>query len=340
MIGIQDYRDKISNSAQLGGIETSVLDNGVGRGVRIAWINTGTGLRYKVLIDRAMDISDAFYNQYSLAWLSHGGITAPQPFSDKGIDWLRTFNGGLLTTCGLTHVGGPEYDSYGERGIHGHISNIPAEIESIIQPDPRMGKMEMSITGIIRETRIFGPSLTLRRTISSTLGKANIYIHDEVINYGNTPAPLMVLYHFNFGYPLVDERTEILWEGTWEPRFGAENAKIFREGNSFKTCPPPIDDHLSSGEEVVLIDPISDDEDRCSCGLYNPKINLKVALNFNKKQLPTLTNWQHWGKNEYVTGLEPGTNHPIGQAKARENQELILLAPNESRFFDLTLNVS
>ena len=340
MIGIQDYRDKISNSAQLGGIETSVLDNGVGRGVRIAWINTGTGLRYKVLIDRAMDISDAFYNQYSLAWLSHGGITAPQPFSDKGIDWLRTFNGGLLTTCGLTHVGGPEYDRYGERGIHGHISNIPAEIESIIQPDPRMGKMEMSITGIIRETRIFGPSLTLRRTISSTLGKANIYIHDEVINYGNTPAPLMVLYHFNFGYPLVDERTEILWEGTWEPRFGAENAKIFREGNSFKTCPPPIDDHLSSGEEVVLIDPISDDEDRCSCGLYNPKINLKVALNFNKKQLPTLTNWQHWGKNEYVTGLEPGTNHPIGQAKARENQELILLAPDESRFFDLTLNVS
>ena len=340
MIGIQDYKDKISNPAQLGGVETSILDNGSGRGIRIAWINTGTGLRYKVLIDRAMDISDAFYNQHSLAWLSHGGITAPQPFSDKGIDWLRTFNGGLLTTCGLTHVGGPESDEFGERGIHGHFSNIPAEIESIIQPDPQMGKMEMSITGIIRETRIFGPSLALRRTISSTLGEANIRIHDEVINYGNTPAPLMILYHFNFGYPLVDEGTEILWEGTWKPRFGEENAKIFKAENDFKKCLSPLENHLGSGEEVVLIDPISDKNGMCNCGLYNPKIGLKVELIFLKNQLPTLTNWQHWGKNEYVTGLEPGTNHPIGQAKARENKELILLAPSESRCFDLELKVS
>jgi galactose mutarotase-like enzyme len=334
------WQDKISNVAQLGGIETSILDNGSGKGMRIAWINTGTGLRYKVLIDRAMDISDAFYNQYSLAWLSHNGTTYPQPFSDKGIDWLRTFNGGLLTTCGLTHVGGPESDEFGERGVHGHISNIPAEIESIIQPDPLMGKMEMSITGIIRESRIFGPSLALRRTISSTLGEAKIRIHDEVINYGNTPAPLMILYHFNFGYPLIDEGTEILWEGNWKPRFGDENAKIFKEGNDFKKCPAPIEDHSGSGEEVVLIDPVANDEGICSCGLYNPKIDLKVELNFNKKQLPTLTNWQHWGKNEYVTALEPGTNYPIGQSKAKENNELIFLNPFESRSFDLDLSVT
>src|SRR5215212_4052836 len=144
-----NFTGRISNAAQLGGIETSVLDNGAGRGTRIAWINTGTGLRYKVVIDRAMDIADAFYNQYSLAWLSQPGVTVPQPFSDKGLDWLRTFNGGLLTTCGLSHIGGPESDEFGERGIHGLISNIPAQIESILQPDPANGNLEMSITGII-----------------------------------------------------------------------------------------------------------------------------------------------------------------------------------------------
>lgn len=56
----QPWYNKISNPAQLGGIETAILDNGTGRGTRIAWINTGTGLRYKVVIDRAMDIADAF----------------------------------------------------------------------------------------------------------------------------------------------------------------------------------------------------------------------------------------------------------------------------------------
>src|SRR5690348_7282060 len=200
----RNFKGRISNTAQLGGIETSVLDNGAARGTRIAWINTGTGLRYKVIIDRAMDIADAFYNEHSIAWISHGGVMSPQPFANKGLDWLRTFFGGLLTTCGLSHVGGPESDEYGERGIHGNISNIAAEIESIIQPDPLNGKMEMSITGVMRESIIFGPSLELRRTISGKLGESYLHIHDEVTNKANTPAPHMLLYHFNFGWPLAD----------------------------------------------------------------------------------------------------------------------------------------
>ena len=337
---LSSFKDKISNPAQIGGIETSILDNGLGRGNRIAWINTGTGLRYKVVIDRGMDIADAFYNQHSLAWLSHGGFIAPQPNADRGIDWLKTFGGGLLTTCGLSHVGGPEKDEFGERGIHGNISNLPAEIVSIIQPDPIAGKMEMSIVGIIKETKVFGPSLELRRTISGTLGESMLKIHDEVINRGNTPAPLMFMYHFNFGYPLVDEGTRLLWEGKWKPRFDDENAKIFKEGNDFKTCPAPIDDHLGTGEEVVFIDPNADDAGMCVAGLYNAKIGLKVEISFKKDQLPHLVNWQHWGKGEYVTGIEPATNPPIGQARARANKELIFLNSYETKSFDLKITVS
>src|SRR4051812_39200259 len=156
-----------------------------------------------------MDIADAFYNQHSLTWLSHGGITAAESFSNRGLDWLQIFGGGLLTTCGLTHVGGPENDLYGERGLHDRISSIPAEIESIIQPDPIAGKLDMSITGKIRQTQALGPSLELRRTISGTLGEATIRIHDEVLNRGNMPAPHMLLYHCNFGWPLVDAGTRI-----------------------------------------------------------------------------------------------------------------------------------
>src|SRR5690606_7440856 len=125
-----------------------------------------------VVIDRGMDIADAFYNEHSLTWLSHGGIKSPEPFSNKGIDWIRTFGGGLMTTCGLSHTGGPEKDAYGERGLHGNFSNSSAEIASIIQPDPGSGKMEMSITGIIRESQVFGPALELRRTISGVIGQA------------------------------------------------------------------------------------------------------------------------------------------------------------------------
>lgn len=333
------WLDKISNPAQVGGIETSVLDNGPGKGTRIAWINTGTGLRYKVVIDRAMDIADAFYNQHSLAWLSHVGVTSPQPFSHRGMDWLTTFGGGLLTTCGLMHVGGPEADEFGERGLHGGVSNIPAAIESIIQPDPVRGKFDMSITGRIKQTKVFGPSLELKRTISGILGNPVLNIHDEVTNVANTEAPHMLLYHFNFGWPLVDEGTDIIWKGTWKSDGGDPKTKIFKEGNNFKTCPPVLKEHSGSGEDVAVIDPVASDSGKCECGLYNKKLGFVVALKFEKKQLPYLTNWQHWGKGEYVNGLEPGTCAPIGQARARKEKQLIFLAPGEMKSYDIQLEI-
>lgn len=335
----QTWKDKISNPAQLGGIETSVIDNGAGRGTRIAWVNTGSGLRYKVVIDRAMDIADIFYNNYSLTWLSHPGITGPQPFSNQGIDWLKTFGGGLLTTCGLTHVGGPESDANGSRGLHDQISNLPAEIESIIQPDPKAGRMDMSITGRIKQTQVLGPNLELKRTISATLGEATVRIHDEVINQGNLPAPHMLLYHFNFGWPLVDEGTDIIWKGEWQPRKGGINNQIFREGYDFRKCPAPLEEHSGNGEAVAFINAVPDNSGYCTCGLYNSKIGIVMAMKWQKKQLPWLTNWQHWGRGEYVTGLEPGTHPPIGQAKARKQEELIFLKPGETRTYDLEIEV-
>lgn len=329
-----NWKDTISNPAQIGGIETSVLDNGAAKGVRIAWINTGTGLRYKVVLDRAMDLADAFYNKYNLTWLSRLGVTRQEKFSNKGADWLHTFGGGLLVTCGLSHTGGPESDDSGSRGLHGLISNLPAEIESIIQPDPLAGKMQMSITGIIRETKIFGPDIELRRTISGELGKAVIHIHDEVTNRGNTAVPHMLLYHCNFGWPMIDDNVEIQWKGSWKAR-DEESKLIFNEENNFHKCPTVLEAHKGGGEAAAFIDVEADDFGICTCGINNEKIGLQFILKFRKEQLPWLVNWQHWGKGEYITGLEPATYPPVGQTKAKEQGGIINLKPGESRSYDL-----
>jgi len=321
------WEDRISNHQQIGGIETSVLDNGRGRGTRIAWINTGTGLRYKVVIDRSLDIADAFYNHHSLAWLSHVGVTSPNPAAIRGLEWLRTFGGGLLSTCGLTHIGVPESDEYGERGLHGRIGNIPAELESIVQPNPEVGNLGMSITGRIRESVVFGPHIELKRTISGKLGEPILRIHDEVYNMGNTAAPHMMLYHFNFGWPLVDEGTDILWNGIWESRDSDMDRKIFSDGNEFRKCAGPSDTHLGGGEACAFIDIQPDSKGKCTCGLYNSHLGLAVALRFEKKQLPWLT-------------LEPGTNPPIGQSAARKQKKLIWIEPGEKRIYKLEFLVT
>ncbi len=333
------WRHKLSNSHQLGGIETSIIDNGAGRGTRIAWVNTGTGLRYKLVLDRGMDILDAFHNQYSLAWISHAGMTSPQPFSNQGIDWLRTFGGGLLTTCGLSNAGPPNTDESGSRGLHGNYSNILAELVSIKQPDVFIGDLGFEIVAKVRETTTFGPSLEMIRTISGSIGSAEIHIKDQVINRGNAPAPHMLLYHINCGWPLIDDGTRIIWQGEKKPKATDANNTAFNLKHEFTRCAPPMDEHAGFGEDVAFIDPKADASDQVVCGYANDDLGLALKITFSKAQMPWLINWQHWGKNEYVTALEPATHPPIGQAAARENGTLILLEPGESRVYDLRLVV-
>jgi len=330
---------KISNHSQIGGIETSVLDNGPGKDVRIAWINTGSGLRYKVVIDRAMDIVDAFYNQHSLAWLTYNGITTPKPDCAQGMEWLNNFPGGLLTTCGLSHTGGPESDEFGKRGLHGNISNIAATLESVVQPDIAAGNLDMSITGFAKESKVFGPNLEIRRTIASTLGSSEIRISDKVTNRENTSVPHMILYHCNFGWPLIDDKTKIIYKGICESRGLEMDNEIFNDKVNYKLCRNPIKSHNGGGESCGFIDVKPDKKGMCKIGFYNSKLKLALAMEYNKKQLPCLTNWQHWGRDEYVCALEPGTNPPIGQKKARELNKLIFLEPGESRNYELKISV-
>ena len=333
------WKDKVGNVSQIGGIETSVLDNGPAKGSRVARINTGGGLRFKVAIDRSLDIVDAFYNQHSLCWLSHSGLTSPRPDANSGLEWLYSFAGGMLTTCGLSHVGGPEEDENDKRGLHGRVSNLDSTLESVIQPDLFSGKMEMSITGLVRESRVFGPNLELRRTISCVLGEAKIKVHDEVTNQGNTQVPHMILYHCNFGWPLVDEGVEIVYKGICESRGLEMDNEIFNEKHNYKKCQSPMESHKGGGESCGFIETEADKDGNCTAGLANNKLNIAVVMKYKKKQLPCLTNWQHWGPGEYVCALEPGTNYPIGQNKAREQKKLIILEPGEKREYDLEFSV-
>ena len=62
-------------------------------------------------------------------------------------------------------------------------------------------------------------------------------------------------------------------------------------------------------------------------------------MKYPKQQLPHLANWQHWGPGEYVCALEPGTNPPMGQKKARELNQLITLDPGETRKYELEISV-
>jgi hypothetical protein len=236
----------------------------------------------------------------------------------------------------LTHAGGPEKDDSGERGLHGRISNIPATVESIVQPDVMAGKLNMSITTVTSQSRLFGECLEIRRTISSRIGKGVIKIHDEVTNRGPLPNPHMLIYHCNFGWPLVDEDVDILYKGKCESRGMKQDNALFNAKHNFKKCQPPLESH--KGAESCGFAKVSANKDGiCTIGLNNKKIGLALMMKYPKKNLPWMCNWQHWSFGDYVCALEPGTNPPIGQIGARKKKQLVMLEPGETRVYDLEL---
>src|SRR2546423_6762885 len=247
---------KFIHPAQVGGIESYVIDDGPARGVRALCVNTGGGLRYRVLVDRGMDIDQAFFNQHSLSFLTHKGVTPPTRGLDRGLDWLKGFPGGLLTSCGPFNVGAPGRDGNEELGLHGPHSNSGASLESVIQPDPRTGQAEMSIIGTIRYGSFYNPCVELRRTIRSALGSNSIDITDEFYNAGNEDVPHAWLLHINFGYPLVDAGTELCFDSARvEPTDAPESQARFRAGVDYKRVPDPQEGHRGPNSAVAHLYP-------------------------------------------------------------------------------------
>lgn len=332
---------KFVNPAQVGGIEAYTIADGEGRGVRALCVNTGGGLRYRVLVDRGLDVDQASFNQHSLAFLTHKGVTPPRRAHDRGIQWLQGFPGGLLTSCGPFNIGPPGEDQGQELGLHGSHSNTAAAVESVVQPDPRAGRLRMSITGVVRYGALFGPLLELRRTITSTLGSNAIEFSDEFFNRGNTDAPHAWLLHINFGYPVADEGAEFCYDSPRvEPKEVPQHVSRFRKGVDAKKVPGPLDAHRGFNESVAYLFPRATDRaGNTTVGLVNRKLGVGVAIRYSTKEFPRCVNWQHWGPGEYVTALEPANGTVRGRWVDREEGLLDSIPAGGRKSYRYTIDV-
>ncbi len=265
----QEYHTApVVNPLRLGGIETAVLDEPPARGVRIAWVNTGGGLRYKIVLDRGLDIVDADLASQSLTWLSPNGIKAPDLVYCRGMDWLSAFPGGLLTSCGPLNTGAPCHDAGRDWPLHGTHSHTPACEVTVTNPDPRAGRMDMEISGLVRTSRFFGPCLDLRRTIRSPLGRNIIAIEDFFTNNDDRPVEMAWLLHINFGWPLLEPgASEFCYHGKVQPR--GDSVDWFAPGRPFKKVSPPLAAHKGPGEVFAYIDPTTPRSGQVLCGVVN-----------------------------------------------------------------------
>lgn len=323
---------------QLAGVRRCVLDDGRARGIRAAEIYNGSGLQYTVLIDRGMDIGYASFKGLSLTYLAPGGFGHPAYAETAGFGWLRNWGVGLLTGCGLTHAGMPEAaDGFavdGPHGLHGRISNIPAEDIAVAEAWEG-DRYVVGIAGTVMQSGVFAEILELRRTIATALGENVITVRDRVTNRAHRPSPLMALYHINLGFPLVCGSSRIVArEHEVVPRPG--NAGAARDIAGWAQCLPPAPDYA---EQVFYHDVPADADGMMRMTLENPDAGLSLCVAARKAELPRFIQWKMMGQDEYVLGLEPANCYPEGQAWERENGDLRMIGPGETVEFLLSLAV-
>lgn len=321
-----ELRKRVGDLSQVAGATVFTYADGKALGTRAVEVKNGSGLRFVVMVDRGMDISYAEYKGVPFSYISKTGVVAPAHYVEQ--DFLRSFTAGMLTTCGLTYMGGACTDEGKALGLHGRIANTPAY--DIAVKEEWIGEdYVISVSGKVRETAVFGENMVLTRTITTKLGDNHIYINDSVENEGFVKSPLMVLYHMNFGYPLLSEHTILETNcincrpQTDEAAKGMDEACVFE--NPVKGYAEQVFHRDSVAESYAM--------------LKNPVLGLAAKVEFKKDQLPYFVEWKQVGEQEYVVGLEPATYPPLGRATARERGELVYLEAQEVRKFDIIVSV-
>ncbi len=329
----REVQARTGRMEQVAGIRLAELGDGKERGVRIADVRTGGGLRFSVLLDRGLDLGDAEFAGIPLAYYAPGEFAHPAYFDDDGAKWLRNWGAGWLSGCGLRNVGAPG-DIEGEGfPVHGRLSNTPARNLSI-REEWQGDQCVLVIEGEVYERRLFGEKLVLRRRISARVGGAEVRIRDTVENQGFSPEPVFLLYHTNWGFPVVDE-TAVLQalEHPVEPRDKTAAAGL----DAWDEMQPPTPGYE---EQVFYHDIPADSDGFFRIHLRNPRLGILAEVAARKAELPRLVQWKMMGQGEYVTGLEPSNCRVGGRAEELAAGPHCVLEGGESRTFEVRLRVA
>lgn len=323
--------------AAVGGVRAVTLDDGSERGLRCLEFRTGGGLRFEVLVDRAMDIGVAEFDDCTVGWRSPTGFRNPalhDHADEAGLSWLRSMSG-LIVTAGLDHtLFGGEFDAahfnYPSKAtvrhsLHGRIANIPARLTGYGEHWRDEYSCVLWSEGEVRQAAIFGEHLRLRRRIEADLGGTTIRLTDTVTNAGFDRTPHMFLYHINAGWPLIDVDT------IFDARINStqwQSDSVADQGVSHLKMPQPQPDFV---EQVVELDLHPDPDGRTRARLTNNRLSRFFELNYDPSAFPAFFQWLNLREGSYAVALEPSTHHVGGEGPARHDGTMIWLDHGETR---------
>ncbi|MEX0676438.1 MAG: aldose 1-epimerase family protein [Pirellulales bacterium] len=312
------------------------LRGGRREGVDLIEVDNGT-FRFAVVPTRGMGLWKGWLGQTEIGWQSPvKGPVHPSfvPLTEpSGLGWLEGFDE-LMCRCGLASNGAPELGPGGayKYPLHGRIANQPAHHVELSVDDVSGG---IRLTGLVDETRFLFQKLRLRATYVTQAGLSGLVIIDEVTNLSGDPAEMQLLYHVNFGPPILDPGAKVV------APVKAVVPRDPRAAEGIGTWDSYPNEQAGFAEQVYFFELLADSEGMTHVLLKNAHATHGVSLRYSIRQLPCFTLWKNtqMAADGYVTGLEPGTNFPNPRSFEGEQGRVVKLRPGETVKFEVELEV-
>lgn len=315
---------QLGNIDQIAGIREAQLLRGRGEQIHVAEFYNAAGLRFTVVPDRCMDLFDCSYKGVNLSFQSKNGLTSPQAYSAADGEFAEQWPGGMLVTCGLGNVGGHSSEG-GVFPTHGRISHVPAKnfgTRTFWEGDDYV----LRACGEVHQTKMYSRHLSIQRTIETGLHSKSIKLHDVLTNFEAEDEPYMLLYHFNFGYPLLqaDSCVEVS---------KADVSPMTDISTDSHHMMAPVD---GRGEELYFRTNLGSR----ACGvLYNERLELGAYVAFDTENLPNMVQWKMMKSHDYVLALEPCNTYGINRKQAMDAGKIAVLPAYSSVENHLELGV-
>ena len=306
----------IGNPSQLVSVRRVNLAEGRAKGTEIIEVRTAGGLEMDILPDTGLDIGQCRFRGINMSWMSKNGYDSLAAFIPYENEFLNSFPGGLLYTCGLRSAGPANRDRGEWHPLHGRYHGLAAE-----QVCTEMTGEEIVVRGTVRETALFGHNLEVKREIRIPAYGSSVTIEDKISNQTARDEEYMQIYHCNFGYPLLSEKSELILPDDREtiPRTPFAAQGLGRE------C--QFDEPIPGEEERVFFQKMKKD---FRATLKNPEVGISMTISWSGDTLPILSQWRSMASGDYVLGLEPTNCFIMGRHEERENGTLPVLKAFET----------
>jgi hypothetical protein len=293
---------------------------------RLLTVRLFDSLEFEVLPGRGFDLGDTWLRGIPLSWFSPVRDARALP-SPTGTEWLTRFTGGLLTTCGFGTIGSP---GNGE-GLHGTASHLPADEVSW-----RISEQgAVSLDGVIESVALFGASFRVRRSIHAAPageGMSRLTITDAVTNIGPEEAPLSMLYHLNFGAPLVAPGSSVLIDSAT-----VTASAPHPEVPDWSVLPEPARHLAEAVFEHTGVAVGANGLARAT--VLSSARDLGVVVEWSPGTLPRLHQWVFPARGRWALGIEPATAPLFGPDRAGDHAGAPVIAPGQCRVQEVRISV-